>query len=143
MKIIGCGGRDYTLQGAPLRWITEALRLLEVTEIIDGGAPGADSEFHRLALQAGIDNVRFFANWVKFKNGAGPIRNMKQLRYLLRSASLFNESAAVIALPGGRGTQNMICQAVAAGVRVIAPTEEKLQGNIPISTQEIFDAHLR
>ena len=142
MKMIGCGGRMYCLQGQPLIWVTEAIRILGVTEIVDGGAPGADVAFHTLAMQHGIDSVRFFANWIKFSRGAGPIRNGKQLRYLLWSASHLNESCAVFALPGGRGTADMIAQAVGAGIRVIAPTEQMLQGNIPISTTEIYNAHL-
>lgn len=142
MKIIGCGGRQYMLQGNALFWVEHALQILEVNEIIDGGAPGADSAFHQLALKHGIDSVRMFANWEKFQYAAGPIRNRKQLRYLLWSASHLNETCAVFALPGGKGTQNMIVQAVAGGIRVIAPTDACLQSPPPTTIEEIYDAHL-
>ena len=122
-KIIGCGGR--TIQAAPhlTLWVRTVLQLLHVEECIDGGAPGADTVFHAVATDMGIASVRFFANWTRDGRAAGPRRNAKQLRYLLWAAAQEPRTTPyVIALPGGKGTGNMIAQAVAAGVHIIAPS---------------------
>lgn len=144
MKIIGCGGRHFPLlpETAPWRWVEAACNLLRITEIVDGGAPGADTGFHELATILGIDSVRFFANWVHFDHHAGPMRNRKQLQYLAWSGGLTSEPIAILALPGGRGTQNMITQAIAAGIEVFAPT---LQGLLapPATCEEVRHAHVR
>ena len=133
MKLIGCGGRYLTFSPdhPPTQfiwtWVASALRHLKVTEVIDGGMSGADSSFHHLAETLGIDSTRFYANWKRYGTNAGPRRNAKQLAYLQQSATMAKEACAILALPGGRGTENMIRQGLMHHIQVWAPTMEELR----------------
>ena len=135
--IIGCGSR--TLQAPPYLtlWIRTVFQLLHVEECIDGGAPGADTVFHAVATDMGIASVRFFANWGRDGRAAGPRRNAKQLRYLLWvSAQEPRTTPYVIALPGGKGTTNMMTQAITSGIKVIAPSYTDLDV-LPLTISDI------
>lgn len=141
-KIIGCGGRDFLVTTPVATWIRLVFHLLQVDECVDGGARGADTGFHVLAIKDGVDSVRFFANWVRYDKTAGPIRNKKQLSYLLWATNTAppGTTPLVIALPGGRGTENMIAQAVGVGCPVLAPTENDFR-RLPITAEELYHAH--
>jgi hypothetical protein len=111
MKVIVCGGRDF--QSPAQVWL-ELDRLHEaapITQLMQGGATGVDT-FAREWAAKHPDIQRFVcrADWDKHGKAAGPIRNARMLEW---------GPDAVIAFPGGRGTANMVKQAVDAGVRVI------------------------
>ncbi|MHB1732993.1 MAG: DUF2493 domain-containing protein [Ferrimicrobium acidiphilum] len=109
MRVIVCGGRDYTDQDA----IRTHLKLLRAVSpdatIIHGAAPGADAWAGYIAGTLGFHVEVHPADWARHGRVAGPIRNQEML-----------DSGAdlVIAFPGGRGTQDMINKAESAGVPV-------------------------
>jgi hypothetical protein len=111
MRVLVCGGRLYDDWKTVHRVLTE----LSPSVIIEGGASGAD----RLAAKwAGINNtplVRYPPLWHQGKK-AGPQRNA----FMLADG----RPDLVVAFPGGRGTDDMILKADAAGVHVrrVSPT---------------------
>lgn len=110
-RAIVCGGREYSDASRVDRILSEAVKRLGLAVIIQGGARGAD----RLAAEWGRrHNLRvgtYPADWKRYGNSAGPIRNAEMLR--------LSKPDIVIAFPGGPGTHDMVQRAEAAGVRVI------------------------
>lgn len=106
MRILVCGGRSYEDWNA----VSKALKSLEPTVIIQGGAPGADRLAQKWAEHNAIPVVTYPANWNTGKKG-GPMRN----------AFMLGDSRPdmVVAFPGGTGTADMVRQAVAASVPVM------------------------
>jgi hypothetical protein len=144
MKILVCGGRDYAdvkrtkgspdeepletrLKLAQYRYVHDVLNTLVMeysTErllddnwlptditIISGCARGADSAAIDFAAVNFCKLEEYPANWEKHERLAGPIRNKQMLDE--------GRPDLVVAFPGGRGTANMVSQALAAGVKVI------------------------
>lgn len=115
MHVIICGGRDYTPTPADLRWLN-ALHAERgrFGKILTGDASGVDTwaqwwaHHHRIPCQV------FRAAWHEHGRAAGPIRNAAMLAALCKDA----EQRAIIALPGGKGTADMIRQGQAKGVAV-------------------------
>lgn len=105
MRILVCGGRDYD------EWKNVHARLSELkpSVIINGGAPGADRLSSKWADINGVPLVEYPALWKQGKK-AGPQRN----------AFMLTDSRPdlVVAFPGGRGTDDMIQKAEAAGLTV-------------------------
>jgi hypothetical protein len=119
MRLLVCGGRTFTDRA----WLWAAIDLLHeampITEIIEGGATGADvragewSE-HRLGKKATVVE----AEWERYsaglkagqKNPAGAIRNTEMAKM---------RPDLVLACPGGPGTAHMIATAHAYGLRVV------------------------
>ena len=119
MRVLVTGGRTFTDRD----WLWAGLDLLHskqpITEIIEGGAPGADVRAgewsqHRLGKKATVVE----AEWEKYsaglkagqKNPAGAIRNLKMARM---------QPDIVLACPGMHGTANMIATAKKLGLTVI------------------------
>lgn len=102
MKTIIAGGRDYLL--TPEDWCY--LYNLEITEVVSGGATGADAGGEEYAVKHNIPIKRFPADWEKHGRAAGPIRNAQMADY----------ADAVVLFPGGKGTNSMFKIATAAGL---------------------------
>lgn len=122
MRVIVCGGRDFTdrdLAFRALDWID--INLFTIDFVIEGGQRtadehgtfigGADFFAEEWALTRGVDYDSKPANWKRWKGAAGQIRNEEMLRHW--------SPDAVIAFKGGSGTQDMIDRARRARVRVI------------------------
>lgn len=111
MRILVCGGRDYSDE---LRVTIELNLLAEIHKkliIIQGGARGADRLAHQWALRNGYTSITVKAEWDKYRKRAGPLRNQKMLdQYNINK---------VIAFPGGRGTADMVSRAQAACIPVV------------------------
>lgn len=109
LKVLVCGGRNYGDE----RRVAECLDIVHkryfIDTIIEGGAYGADRLCKAWAESNGIKVKTFLPNWKKYGKSAGPIRNKEML-----SA----KPHVLIAFPGNYGTDNMIKQAEAAGIRV-------------------------
>lgn len=118
MKVLVCGGRTWgvQLEGKPpgktvgeQQMLFYSLHSRGITEVIHGGAPGADSVAGQWARANRVKETPVKADWQKFGRAAGPIRNAEMLKL---------KPDLVIALPGGKGTENMIKLSRAAGVKV-------------------------
>ena len=79
MKCVICGSRnirDYEL-------LKQAIQEsgFEITEVISGGAMGADTLGEKWAEENGIKLTRMLANWAKYGRRAGFIRNEEMVEY--------------------------------------------------------------
>lgn len=110
MKIIVCGGRDYSNQAFLEEWLDRLNQSGQVSAVIHGGASGADTRAGVWAKKRGVPVRVFPADWKAHGKAAGPRRNARMLE---------ERPDAVVAFPGGRGTDDMVRQATRAGVRVL------------------------
>lgn len=99
MKVIVCGGRDYSNREFLFEKLQEIHSINPITCLIHGGARGVDSLAKEWALLNNIETKEYLADWNKHGKAAGFIRNKEMLK---------ENPIAVIAFPGGNGTQNMI-----------------------------------
>lgn len=123
-RILICGGRDYENwpqfrdemekiafeRFARTGYDPEDNFLYDVT-VIAGGAKGADDLAYDWAVVNWTKYEEFAADWDKFGDAAGPIRNKQMIDD--------GKPELVVAFPGGKGTANMIKQAKEAGIEVI------------------------
>jgi len=111
VKVIVTGGRGFfdrkKLYDA-LDYI--ALSTGRIDLIAEGGARGADRLAQDYAREKGIVNVTYHADWEKFGKGAGHKRN----QYMIDS----NLDAYLVAMPGGKGTEDCIRRAEKAGLTI-------------------------
>lgn len=108
MKLIIAGGRDYQPTVSDEDTVREVVAAWKVTEIVSGGASGADSFGERMAEQLGLPCRRFPADWATQGRSAGPRRNRRMVEY----------ADAALIFPGGRGTASMAREAARAGLKV-------------------------
>ena len=105
MKLIIAGGRDYVFNAKDI----ERLNSIDgITEVVSGGASGADYHGEKWAESKDIPIKKFPADWNKHGNSAGPIRN-KQMAIYADAVALF---------PGGRGTSHMFRTALIAKLKI-------------------------
>ena len=97
MKTIIAGGRHHKFSQADRDALDAFHRNHQVTEVVSGGASGADAEGETWAKAHGIPIKRFPADWNTHGRAAGPIRNKQMAEY----------ADAVVLFPGGRGTASM------------------------------------
>lgn len=109
MKTIIAGSRTIN----HLNSLIEALKKCdwEITEIVSGGAKGADNVGERYAIKNNIPWMVFDADWKRWGKRAGMIRNGKMARY----------ADALILLWDGtsRGSKNMLDQARENNLKII------------------------
>jgi hypothetical protein len=79
--------------------------------IIEGGADGADRAASDWAICNYAKSETYDADWNRYGNAAGPIRNRRMLEE--------GRPNMVVAFPGSAGTANMISLAQRAGVPVL------------------------
>lgn len=104
MKLIIAGGRDYSLTAEDIR----ELDRMPITEVVSGGATGADMSGEHYAEQRGLPVKKFMADWKSHGRGAGPIRNRLMADY----------ADGVALFPGGRGTASMYAEAKKTGIEI-------------------------
>ena len=113
MRLLVCGGRNFT--NSDEKWVFSELDQFHaktpITLLIDGDARGVDRIAGKWATIQGIERMVFPADWGKYGTSAGPIRNAQMLKEGLPNI--------VMAFPGGKGTANMISQAVNQSIQVI------------------------
>lgn len=105
MKLIIAGGRNYRIESSD---IINLNQIDDVTEVVSGGAKGADYYGELWAETRGIPVRLFLADWIKYGKSAGAIRNREMARY----------ADAVVLLPGGNGTNSMFEEAKKAGLKI-------------------------
>lgn len=102
-KVAIVGDRNF-IDYSYFKWIIDSYRnKYGISFIISGGARGTDSLAERYAKENEISYTVFVAEWSKYGNGAGPIRNKKIVENCdVMIAFLAKES---------KGTKNSIEQA--------------------------------
>jgi hypothetical protein len=119
MRVLVCGGRSFSNQAL----LDSILKLLHerhpITLLIHGGANGADTLAGRWAALHKVPVKTYLPNWEVEGKRAGVFRNRRML--------VDGQPNLVVALPGGRGTENMILQALKAGVRIVRVTDSGLE----------------
>ncbi len=110
MKVIIAGSRDFTDYSLLCSFADQVLSGCGETEIVSGGARGADSMGERYARDRGYGLKVFPAEWKKWGRAAGPIRNGQMADY----------ADVLIAFWDGQstGTRDMIRKAEEKGLRV-------------------------
>lgn len=109
MKLIIAGGRDYKPTDGDIVLLNQIKSILGVTEVVSGGASGADQFGENWAKQNSIPITHFPADWSFHGKKAGPLRNTQMAAY----------ADAVVLFPGGAGTADMRRQAKAFNLRII------------------------
>ncbi len=116
MKVLVCGGRDFDDPLTLGSWLGGIHKNNgPITLLIEGGATGADYMARKFAEWQGIPVKTFNAEWSRYGNAAGPIRNKRMLDE--------GKPDLVVAFEGRKGTANMVSQAKKAGVKVLIATK--------------------
>ena len=108
MKLIIAGGREYTFRPQDYDRLDQLRHEITITEVVCGGATGADAQGKLWAESYGIPVRVFEADWKRYGLRAGPLRNIEMAAY----------ADALALFPGGSGTENMLKQARKAGLRI-------------------------
>jgi hypothetical protein len=117
-RVLVCGGRDYADWDAAFAALDRADRKRRITVVIHGAYRGADTLADAWGKQRMREVLPFPADWSAFGPKAGPLRNQRILEA--------GRPHAVIALPGGGGTADMVRRALAAGLPVWEPAPAAL-----------------
>ncbi|VDS07601.1 hypothetical protein PARHAE_00778 [Paracoccus haematequi] len=115
MRVIVCGGRDYADKDAAVAALDRFHAQHGITCLIQGGAKGADRLAYEWAASRFVIVHNVPADWKKHGKAAGPIRNQQMIDE--------HQPNALIAFPGGRGTDDMIKRAKEAGLPVYRPVK--------------------
>lgn len=117
MIVLITGGRNFD-DGCLVAEVLELLHEREpITLLIEGGARGADAMAGAWADAMGVPCDCEPANWARYQNHAGRVRNCKMLRDHKHHLDV------VVAFAGGSGTRHMVSIATEAGVPVIKTWE--------------------
>ena len=111
MRVLVCGGRTFWDPGLVYRALdTIHAEVGPINVVIEGEARGADVLGKLWAVKRKIEVSGFVADWLRWGNAAGPIRNNRMLKE--------GRPDYVVAFPGGEGTADMVDRATKAGVPV-------------------------
>jgi hypothetical protein len=108
MRVIIAGGRDYVFTEDDVLYLIELAEENDFSEVVSGGARGADRCGEIWAEQVGLHVEQFPAEWKKYGKGAGHKRNALMAKY----------ADAVVLFPGGKGTDNMFENARINNLRI-------------------------
>lgn len=111
MIVLVCGGRNFTDTEIAYNFLNDLHKQYQFTQVISGGARGADSLADSWPRINDIESIVVPAEWNKFGKAAGHIRNMKMVDE--------HHPNLVIAFPGGKGTTNMIQYSKRNKIKVI------------------------
>jgi hypothetical protein len=110
MRVLVCGGRDFEDQ-CFTDWALDAIHARRpISLVIEGGARGGDRCARNWAISRGIPYQTYEADWKRYRHRAGPIRNQQMLDE--------GKPDLTVALPGGKGTTDMVLKSRAGGVLV-------------------------
>src|SRR4051794_9685605 len=100
MRILVCGGRNYPRHQLSVATLDRRHASAPITEVITGGASGADTLAVEWAKARDMPFQIFFAAWHEHGRGAGPLRKRQMLEE--------GRPDLVIAFPGAHGTAGMV-----------------------------------
>ena len=126
MRLLVTGGRDYSDFQALCTILDQIHKETPVTLLIHGGARGADSLAGAWATLRQAPVRVFPANWDLHGKAAGPLRNQQMLDQ--------GRPDAYLALPGGRGTQDMVSRCRKQGIKDILQKDAQ-----PLDFFSVFD----
>ena len=112
-RVLVCGGRDFSDRDFVFRTLDAHHASNPFHVLIQGAASGADTLARLWAESKNIRVLNFPADWKRHGKSAGTMRNKQML--------LVGQPDLVIAFPGGKGTADMMTQAMAKNVRVLQP----------------------
>lgn len=113
-KTIIAGGRDFEPTEEHEDWVVEILKKIGTSEVVSGGARGADKFGEEIAQALRLDIKTFPANWNSYGKRAGFLRNQTMAKY----------ADSCIILPGGEGTKHMTVTAMKEGLDVFVWSKE-------------------
>lgn len=124
MRVIIAGSRHLTDPSPIISAVATWRASFPLTEVVVGGAPGADQLAEHWANTEGLPVRRFPAHWRRYGRGAGPVRNRQMAEY----------ADGLIALPFGRsaGTRQMIAEARKHSLEVLVIEQLQLGIALPI-----------
>lgn len=105
LRVLVCGGRDYTATSTVFRYLNKINRVRGIACIIQGEARGADALAKTWANLMSVPCHGYHADWDTHGKAAGHMRNAVMLQH--------GKPDLVLAFPGGRGTYNMVMQSIA------------------------------
>jgi len=110
MNVAIIGGRKFNDYDLVERTILDDFSTGDITNIVSGGAPGADTLAEKFANKYNIGVIVFKPDWKKYKMGAGMIRN----KDIIKAADI------VYAFWDGqsKGTLNSINNAIKTGTKL-------------------------
>lgn len=108
------GGRGFRAQKVVFSALDNAHAAQPISLLIEGGTTGADRLAREWATERGVPFHTEEALWSLYGQRAGPLRN---------GVMVGMRPDLVIAFAGGHGTQNMVTQAVQAGLHVVHITD--------------------
>ena len=90
IKLLVSGARDWPYEKVLVTALDDiALKLKEkklvISELVEGGAKGADTMARNWAKTCDLKINTFNADWKKFGKAAGPIRNTAMVKYVSSS----------------------------------------------------------
>lgn len=119
MRVLVCGGRNFTYKDFVFRFLNHYHKQHKITTLIHGNASGVDSLAKTWAMTYKIPSVKSYpANWKKHGKSAGFVRNQQMLDE--------GKPDVVIAFDGGKGTRNMITISKKANIPVVIATINSL-----------------
>lgn len=129
IRVLMCGSRGWKDPG-PINAVIAGLDVLaegrrQRLTIIHGNAKsGADKLVDRIARDWGAEVIPVDADWTRYKNGAGPIRNQQMLdQYHPEETWAFRASGK------SNGTDDMINRSRSGGVRTYVVTQLSEEDN--------------
>lgn len=108
LRVIICGGRDYALTTSDLHLLDTLHEQHHFTQVLSGGARGADQCGEIWARLNAIPVKAFPAQWDLWGKAAGFIRN----------SEMANAADACVVFLGGNGTRHMKERALERGLVV-------------------------
>lgn len=99
IRVLVCGGRNYSNQERLERVLNKVLRDNGKFQVVHGGASGADAMADAWAMLNDCHTDVFPAHWETQGKAAGPKRNERMAR---------TKPKLCVAFPGGAGTEDMI-----------------------------------
>ena len=122
MKIIVAGSRVCTTRN-DYEKVKNELNKMTITEIVSGGAVGADRLGEFYAQENNIKITRFLPDW-SVGRSAGPIRN--------RTMALYGDMLIVIWDGHSRGSQSMIRCANEQNLQIIEIIPDRFKMNLEL-----------
>lgn len=117
-RALVCGGRKFKSPMLLDRVLSKLHAKRHFSLVIHGAASGADTLAGLWAKANGIPVLSFPADWTRYSNRAGPLRNQQMIDE--------GKPDLVVAFRGNVGTSDMIRRAKRARIEIIQPQEEML-----------------